>query len=177
MVSRSVIVLACCALAAPPPASAAEPCPDQDEPLAQAGAASFSAALVCAARAARPPGAALRVDANLSTAAQRHALDMVARRYFDHVSPNGGRLVDRLRRAGWIPRYVTWEAGEDIEWATGALATPENVLAGFMASPPHRRILLDTGYDQVGVGVAPGTPGHGADGVTVVLDFGHRAAR
>ena len=177
MVSRSVILLACCALAAPPPAVGAETCPDQDEPLAQAGTASFSAALVCAARAVRPAGAALRVDPNLSTAAQRHALDMVARQYFDHVSPTGGHLTDRLRRAGWLPRLADWEAGEDIEWATGAYATPEHILAGFLASPPHRRILMDAGYDEVGVGVSAGTPGHGADGATVVLDFGHRAGR
>lgn len=174
MRSGPVIVLACCALAAPPPAAAAAACPGQDDVLTQGGAAPFSAALACVARSVRSL-APLRVDAQLSTAAQRHATDMVARSYFDHVSPGGGRLTDRLRRAGWVPRRADWEAGEDIAWATGAYATPAHVVADFLASPPHRRILLDGGYDELGIGVAEGTPDMGPDGVTVVLDLGHRA--
>lgn len=75
MRSGPVIVLACCALAAPPPATAAAACPGQDDALTQGGAATFSAALACAARAVRPL-APLRVDAQLSAAAQRHANDM-----------------------------------------------------------------------------------------------------
>ena len=39
-----------------------------------------------------------------------------------------------------------------------------------MRSPGHRRILLDPGYDTVGLGVARGTPQRGAgNAFTVVL--------
>lgn len=96
-----------------------------------------------------------------------------------------GRRAARPRRPGARALPVAsfaradrdWEAGEVIEWATGAYATPDHVLSDFLDSPPHRRILLSDAYDQVGIGVVGGTPTHGPDGVTVVIDLGHRSPR
>ena len=43
----------------------------------------------------------LRPNAELDVAAGGHAADMLQRRYFSHVSPDGGDLADRARNAGF----------------------------------------------------------------------------
>ena len=100
----------------------------------------------------------LRSDRDLAEAARRHAADMVQRRYFAHVSPGGRDLGDRLRRAGY-GNGDGWRAGENLAWGTGERATPAAIVDAWLASPEHKRILLDGGFRQIGVGVADGDPG------------------
>jgi uncharacterized protein YkwD len=40
-----------------------------------------------------------------------------------------------------------------------------------MASPPHRRNVLNRRFRHVGIGIAPGTP-FGETGATFTADFG-----
>jgi uncharacterized protein YkwD len=45
----------------------------------------------------------------------------------------------------------------------------------WLDSPPHRRILLDSGYRELGVGIAAGEPRDAQSslpGATYTLDFG-----
>jgi uncharacterized protein YkwD len=86
-------------------------------------------------------------DHRLARAARRHAADMARRNYFGHVSPGGSSPQRRARAAGW-PGGV----GEAIAWNCGALATPRATLNAWLASPPHRAIVLG-GARAVGVGV------------------------
>ena len=108
-------------------------------------------------------------DAGLALAARHHARDMVERRYFGHGSPGGGDVGDRVRRTGG-----TWQRlGEVLVWGSGRLGTPRALVAAWMRSPGHRRILLDRGFDLAGVGVVRGSPRRGARGaVTAVLVAG-----
>ncbi|MDP9346012.1 MAG: CAP domain-containing protein [Actinomycetota bacterium] len=170
---RLILLAGLFALCPAAPAGAQE-CAGADAALGATGEVAFGAALACVVREQRG-GGTLRVDPVLSTAAERHARDMVGRGYFAHVSPAGAQLVDRLRRSRWLPRDRDWEAGEILVWATGSTATPAGLLDAWMRSPEHRRVLLDPRYDEVGVGVSGGTPLNGTDGVTSVLDFGRRA--
>jgi uncharacterized protein YkwD len=116
---------------------------------------------------------ALRPSGRLTAAADRHGADMVARGYFAHVTPEGAGVADRVRQTGYLGGAHDWTLGEDIGWGTGSASTPASIFRAFMKSPPHRRVILDGSFRQIGIGVAPGVPvaGQGA-GATFVLDFG-----
>ena len=109
-------------------------------------------------------------DRRLHRAAAAHARDMTARGYFSHVTPEGQRLSDRLRRAGYITGRVAWRVGETLAWGRGRMATPAAAVAGWMRSPTHRRLILGR-YEEIGVGVADGIPS-GGPGATYAADLG-----
>ncbi len=99
-------------------------------------------------RAARhlPP---LRRHALLDEAAQGHASDMLARRYYGHDTPEGRTVMDRVQARGYRAMY----AGENI--ARGLYSVQE-VMDGWMGSPVHQEHLLSSVLDQVGFGLAFG---------------------
>jgi uncharacterized protein YkwD len=121
----------------------------------------------------------LHVDKRLSTAARRHAHDMVRRHYFSHVSLSGTTLEGRLRLAGYLRRSVrSWTVSEDIGWGRGDLSSPRRMVRTWMHSPPHRLALLDPRMREIGMGVAPGAPsGAHRDAGTYVMDLGLRRRR
>ncbi|MEA2226537.1 MAG: hypothetical protein QOF04_167, partial [Solirubrobacteraceae bacterium] len=98
---------------------------------------------------------------------------MVRRSYFDHVSPDGGTLTDRIRRTGYLSAADDYTLGENIGWGTAELSTPESIFQAWMKSPPHRAVILDRRFREAGVGVVHGVPAavEGA-GATYVLDVG-----
>lgn len=149
----------------------AQDCPGaRSAPRADAPAVTLC--LINAERRARglsPLGA----HARLARAARRHSHDMVARSYFSHVSPGGSSLGDRLRRVGY-PRGCAWSGGEALAWGTGSKASPASRVAGWMNSAPHRALLLDQGYRDIGIGVADGSPGDHGRGATYTAEFGRR---
>ena len=109
-------------------------------------------------------------DRRLHRAAAAHVRDMTARGYFSHVTPEGERLSDRLRDTGFISGRVSWRVGETLAWGRRSMATPSATVAGWMRSPPHRRVILGR-YDEIGVGVADGVPS-GGPGATYAADLG-----
>jgi uncharacterized protein YkwD len=116
---------------------------------------------------------ALRASSQLTAAADGFSADMVARGYFAHVTPEGASVTDRVRQTGYLGGSRDWSLGEDIGWGTGSASTPASIFRAFMHSPPHRRVILDGGFRQIGIGVAPGVPVAGqSGGATFVLDFG-----
>jgi uncharacterized protein YkwD len=176
LIRRLVLpALALAALALPAPAVAAD-CPGADAPPDAAAATTATVCLINAQRTSRGLEP-LATDAQLAAAADAFAQDMVTRRFFDHTSPGGGTLVDRLRRAGWLPASGAWSAGEDIAWGQGSLGTPARIVSSWMASAGHRANILRASFDEVGVGIAAGAPRAGgpADAATYVADFGARA--
>ena len=123
-----------------------------------------------AARAAAgaPP---LRADPRLARAARAHSRDMVARRYFAHVTPAGSTLSMRVARSGWTHGRRRWRVGETLAWGSGPLASPDAIVAAWLNSPAHRRIALARRWRVVGIGVASGTP-FATPGATFTADFG-----
>jgi uncharacterized protein YkwD len=109
-------------------------------------------------------------------AAQHHSTDMIHRRYFEHVTPDGQTLTDRVRRTGYLTGTGDWALGEDIAWGTGERDSPAAIVRSWMESPPHRAVILGRPFREAGVGIGRGVPVEGvagADtGATFVLDAG-----
>lgn len=168
-----VVVLAAVAvtLAAAPALAAAAACPGAAQSLGAASAAAVEGAVLCLVneeRAARGL-APVRHDGALEAIAQRHAADMVARGYFAHVSPSGGTVDKRARRAGYLTAPC-WALGEDLARAPESMASAEAVVAAWMASPGHRSVILDPDFSEGGIGLVPRAPD--GDGATFVLELG-----
>lgn len=122
----------------------------------------------------------LRYDQCLDRAAERHARDMVRRRYFAHASRRGRTPAQRARAAGYVPRRGRWRIGENLAWGAGSRASAEAAVRGWLHSPPHRANLFGGGFRDVGVAVVHGAPVRGAGGrdartATFVVEFGNRA--
>jgi uncharacterized protein YkwD len=160
---------------APAPAHAQTQCGGVAAAASVAPAAQVSAAVRCLINRTRSVRGlpALRVNERLRLAAVRHGSDMVRRSYFDHVSPDGGTLTDRIRRTGYLSAADDYTLGENIGWGTAELSTPESIFQAWMKSPPHRAVILDRRFREAGVGVVHGVPAavEGA-GATYVLDVG-----
>jgi uncharacterized protein YkwD/stress response protein SCP2 len=106
--------------------------------------------------------APLAVDAPLTTAAQAHSDDMVARAFYSHTSPDGSRPWDRAATAGSSRRTI----GENI--ACGQ-RSPAEVVRGWMNSPGHRANILKPDFTHIGIGLAGG----GTAGTYWTQLFGH----
>lgn len=110
-------------------------------------------------------------QAALERAAQRHAEDMVERRYFAHEDPDGRGPRERAEAAGYrSPRRV----GEALAW--GDEMSAASTVEGWLGSAPHREILLDARYSEAGVGIAV-RRSRGGDGLYWVALFAAPAAR
>ncbi|MES2938286.1 MAG: CvpA family protein [Pseudomonadota bacterium] len=101
----------------------------------------------------------LKADPELAEVARAHSRDMFARGYFSHVSPDGGKLSDRMRKGEL--RYLL--AGENLALAP----TLPMAHQGLMNSPGHRANILRPQFGRVGIGVLDG----GRHGLMVTQDF------
>lgn len=88
----------------------------------------------------------LRPDPKLMAAAKEHADDMAEHDFFDHVSRDGSTFVDRARRLGYKD-----VSGENIAWGQ---SSPSEVVKTWLASPGHRKNILERSARAVGVAVA-----------------------
>ena len=127
-------------------------------------------------RAAHGVGALVE-NATLSSASAGYSQRMVAQSFFDHESPDGGTLVDRLTGAGYLGDDDPWVVGENIGWGQGALATARSMVGAWMDSPGHRANLLSGDFTEIGLGLALGTPADQTWGATFTTDFGAGAAK
>jgi uncharacterized protein YkwD len=92
----------------------------------------------------------------LTVAARRHSGDMLARGFFSHVNPEGLSASQRLPRDY---ARIMRQSGENIWMGSGQNPRDPRHLARtimdtLMASPGHRRNLLNPGFNRMGVGVA-----------------------
>jgi uncharacterized protein YkwD len=115
---------------------------------------------------------ALKANFRLRDAAEGHTQNMVSRGFFDHTTPSGVTMVDRILRSRYTNRNQAWTLGENLAWATGTMATPRGVVKMWMNSPGHRANILKRAYREIGVGVVVGTPMGGRSGATYTTDFG-----
>lgn len=109
--------------------------------------------------------------------ASGYARQMVQEGFFGHVTPAGAGFGQRIAVSGYPPRRGAWRAGENLAWGTGPMATPRDVVRRWLASPPHRRNLLDRRFRETGIGIALGTPGtdsRGRPSATYVQELGAR---
>jgi uncharacterized protein YkwD len=117
----------------------------------------------------------LKAQRTLSAVARRFAGLLVAGRFFDHSTPSGTTMVDRIKRSTYLSSPLTsWSLGENIAYGTGVLATPKAIVKAWMNSPGHRANILEPRFREIGLGVAMGSPDGSAGGATYVHDFGVR---
>lgn len=100
--------------------------------------------------------------ASLTRAARSHANELARRALLSHVSANGWTISPRVRHFGYSTSGCTqWTAGETIARATigSPAATPRMIVKLWMASTPHRQVLLMARLRDIGVGIARGSDG------------------
>jgi uncharacterized protein YkwD len=172
---QALIFLAAAAAFSSPAAAAEASCAHASAVPSHLSSRAASHALLCLinyarrAHGLRPVG----YERHLGAAARGHAGDMAVHDFFDHVSPRTGTMQSRVEHAGYLRRVRAWSLGEALAWGTARSGAPRAILRGLLASPPHRAILLDPGFRDLGVGVAHGAPsGSDAGALTVALDFG-----
>ena len=157
-------------------AAHAERCPGSlDVPSSPAALGSAADAVVCLVNAERTSRGLkpLRRDSALAEAARKHAGDMAREDYFAHASPAGERVRDRINAAGYASNGDGWRVGENLGWGTGWRASPNALVDAWLASAPHRRIMLEDAYKELGAGVALGAPKPSPlPGATYALEFG-----
>ena len=141
--------------ARPVPARAARPAPAVAEITSDCGISKLrdsvlkqvnsarAAARSCGARHMAPAGPLIWNRA-LAEAAEQHSVDMVVRGYFDHASPEGKRVAQRVAAQGYKWRAV----GENL---AGGDTTVADVLAGWLGSPEHCQSMLSPAYVEIGV--------------------------
>jgi uncharacterized protein YkwD len=169
----ALAVLAGLLVAAP---SASAVCASASATPAEVAKRTIVRATLCTLNAERrryglPP---LRLNRKLSTAARRHARDMVRRDYFDHDSLGGGSFVDRIRRAGYLKDANSWSVGENLAWGSHEKAAPRAITAMWMDSAGHRANILSASFREVGIGFAHGAPGASGPAATYATEFGAR---
>jgi uncharacterized protein YkwD len=109
--------------------------------------------------------APLKLQHNLTDAAQWLADDMAVKDYFSHTDSEGRDVVDRVAAFGYRPVRLI---AENIAAGT---RTPQEAVERWMNSPEHRANLLHPEAEDMGVGYAVGEP----DGERYwVQDFGSR---
>src|SRR3954471_14177547 len=173
IIAAAMAALAVAFAASPVRAQAPAACPSASDRLGAAPSATVEAAVSCLVNAERAERglAAVAPAGALEVSAQRHAADMVARRYFAHVSPSGGTVDKRARRAGYLTGPC-WILGEDLGWAPPSVASAQAVVDAWMESPSHRAVILDPRFREIGIGVVAGAPVADGAGGTFVLEVG-----
>ena len=114
-------------------------------------------ALVCLHNEYRRRRGLLRMRENrrLITAAGAHSRSMVRRRFFSHFAPGRVDLKARLTRARYLPAR-SWVVGENIAYRRGSVLA---VFRAWLDSPPHLANIVEGRFREIGIGIAPGTPG------------------
>ncbi|MFJ9742116.1 CAP domain-containing protein [Streptomyces sp. NPDC101166] len=138
---------------AQPPAQAAPPAaaaPGASPAAPASGAVAKVVSLVNSERS-KAGCSPLTVNAKLTKAAQDHSADMASHRNMSHTGSDGSDPGARITRAG----YAWSTYGENVAYG---YSTPEQVMAGWMASPGHKRNILNCAFKEIGVGLAqPGS--------------------
>jgi len=93
-------------------------------------------------------------DPVCASAALDHAQDMARRSYFDHFAPDGSSPTMRYQRRNTTHQRVI-RVTENI--ARGNGTTPESALRMWLDSSGHRKHLVGTEMNHIGVGVANGS--------------------
>jgi uncharacterized protein YkwD len=161
---------------APAPAKITKDCADADLEPAADNLRRIRASILCLHNQIRAQHnlPSLRENKRLRKAALGHSRNMVSNGFFEHTTPKGVTMVDRILRARYVREDEGWALGENLAWGTGSYGTPRGAVQAWMESPGHRANLLKRSYREVGVGVVLGVPVSDAAGATYTVDFGVR---
>lgn len=97
------------------------------------------------AERAKVGAAALTINPQLTKLAQLKSQDIATNNYFSHISPTYGSPFEMLKKYGVSYLY----AGENL----AKNATVQAAHQALMNSPGHKKNILNTDFNQVGIGV------------------------
>ena len=121
--------------------------------------------------------AKLRLNGGLTAAARAHTEQMAQDGYFAHESANGAAFWKRIETFYATSPWRYWSVGENLLWSSPSVSPPA-ALSRWLASPEHKRNLLNPAWREIGVSAvhAAHAPGvyHGLDVTIVTTDFGVR---
>lgn len=155
---------------------ATDRCEDHDLEPAEGNLDRVEAAALCLVDAERRDRglAELRRDDDLTDAARAKSQDMVERRYFDHVGPDGRDVADWVGDTGYLPS-AGYKLGENLGWGSDGAASAAVLVRGWMGSAGHRRNILREDFEDTGMGVVLGAPDPDrGGGATFTQMFGAR---
>jgi uncharacterized protein YkwD len=111
--------------------------------------------------------APLNLSDQLQAAAQSYTVVLASGDCFAHTCGPMPNFADRDAVAGYDG---WWSIGENL---AGGYSSPDEVMAGWMASPGHRANILSVTFTEIGIGV---TRGGGRFGMYWAEEFGARDA-
>lgn len=159
--------------------AAASSCPGANAHPTPADVAAVDAATLClinqvrGAHHLRP----LRSNRELGRVAASQVTHMVRADYFADNRPTGQTPMSLVAITRYPAHAAGFSVGQNIAWGTGSYTTPAHIVAEWMASPPHRELMLDTEFRDAGVAVTPAVPSvlhAGRRGATYAIEFGVR---
>jgi uncharacterized protein YkwD len=119
----------------------------------------------------------VRANAALRAVAASQVRNMVRWDYFSDVRPSGQTPMALVAATGYRAHASSVSVAQNIAWGTGPYATPARIVAAWMASPPHRRVILTRSFRDAGVAAIAAVPSrfsHGTYGATYAIEFGAR---
>jgi len=119
----------------------------------------------------------LKANRELQSVAVSQVDSMVRLNYFADVRPSGTTPAALVSATSYGQHAKSLSIGENIGWGTGGEATPAQMVAGWLRSPPHREIILTGEFRDVGVGAtaaAPPSLAEGQAGATYALELARR---
>ncbi|WP_431951472.1 CAP domain-containing protein [Actinacidiphila sp. bgisy167] len=137
--------------AAPAPAPSSAPSAAPASQAASSGAALKGApatvlSLVNKERA-KAGCTALKANPKLTEAAQDHSKDMASQHAMSHTGSDGSSPADRISSEGYDwSRY-----GENVAYG---YSSASSVMRAWMASPDHKRNILDCSFKEIGIALA-----------------------
>jgi uncharacterized protein YkwD len=168
-------------IAAPSPAAAAVPphCLYAGELPNPSDLSTVDAATLCLVNAIRIGHhlRPLRPNSALARVAASQANGMVRQNYFADVGPTGTTPQALIAASRYPNPTGGFTIGQNLAWGSGDMSSPSAIVAAWMASPPHRSIILTSGFRDAGVGAIPMLPavvGQPLAGATYAMEFGVR---
>jgi uncharacterized protein YkwD len=93
--------------------------------------------------------ATLDFDEDLLEVARAYSRRMAEEKFFSHADPEGRSVRERVNEAG-----ISWRmVGENLAYSNGYINPVAASLRGWMESAPHKRNLLEEGFQQTAIGV------------------------
>lgn len=108
----------------------------------------------------------LNPNSALAGAADFKAHDMISRKYFAHVDPDGNYIWPKIVSLGYAPYTMLGENLAIEFYSTDAL------MQAWMNSPTHRANILQDGFRDTGAGLAFGSTQNGEYGTSIANTFG-----
>jgi uncharacterized protein YkwD len=154
-------------------------CADADLMPTATNSAAIGAATLCLVDRIRAAWrlVPLRPNSDLRRVASSQVRDMVRRDYFADRRPNGVTPMSLIGHTRYRAHAASVSVGQNIAWGTGPSSTPASIVAAWMASPPHRRVILTGAFRDAGVyalAAVPSRLGHGQYGATYAMEFATR---